>query len=197
MHRNWEMPTAAALIALTAPAAAAVQNGALAPDFTLTDIKGKPVSLSAFRGRTVVLEWNNLKCPYSLKHYSIGNMQKTQAAARQAGAVWLTINSEKVAPGAVKTSLGLWNAQPTSYLLDPTGKVGKTFGAKTTPHLIIIDRNGRLVYQGSIDDKPTLDPSDVAIAKNYVLTALREMRSGKRVSSADTRPYGCPISYSS
>ncbi len=195
MFKTWSLP-AAALLALTAPATAGVRVGAPAPDFTLTDISGKSVKLSAFRGRTVVLEWNNLACPFCGKHYGTGNMQRTQSAAKKAGFVWLTINSGAgVSPSKVKTSLAMWKGNPSDYLLDPNGTVGQAYGAKTTPHLVIIDRTGKLVYQGSIDDKPTLEPADIRGAENYVLRAVGEIRAGKQVSIADTRPYGCPIKY--
>jgi peroxiredoxin len=193
-------PIAAAIV-LAAPAIAAPQVGSQAPNFHLRDINGAGVSLTQFKGKNVVLEWNNPECPFVKKHYGSGNMQKTQAAAKQAGAVWLSINSS--APGKqghmdaakAKTVLASVKAQPTAYLLDADGKVGKTFDASTTPHMYIIDKTGKLVYAGGIDDKPTPNPADVNGARNHVLAALSELNAGKPVSVPTTRPYGCAVKY--
>ena len=190
-----------ALAVIAAPASAAPVVGQPAPNFKLADVNGNPVSLSQFRGKTVVLEWNNPDCPFVRKHYGSGNMQKTQAAARKDGVVWLSINSS--APGkqghktgaqAKEVVAGL-KAQPTAYLLDPDGVVGKTYEAKTTPHMYIIDKAGKLVYAGGIDDKPTPNPADIDGARNHVLAALAELKSGKPVSVATSRPYGCNVKY--
>jgi hypothetical protein len=190
---------AAALV--TAPALAEVQIGKPAPNFKANDVDGQVVSLSDFRGKTVVLEWNNPECPFVRKHYSSGNMQKTQAAAKKEGVVWLTINSS--APGKqghvdgvkAKSMIATQQAQPTAYLLDPQGKLGNGYGAKTTPHMYIINPRGTLVYMGGIDDKPSPNPADVNGARNHVLTALSELKAGKPVSVPTSRPYGCAVKY--
>ena len=143
----------------------------------------------------------NPGCPFVQKHYQSGNMQKTQAAATAQGAVWLTINSG--APGKqghmsgaeAQKFVAAQGAKPTTYLLDPQGLVGKGYGAKTTPHMYVIDGKGRLAYAGAIDDKPTADKSDIAGARNHVLAALGEMRAGKAVSVPESRPYGCSVKY--
>ncbi|MDP8914634.1 MAG: thioredoxin family protein [Pseudomonadota bacterium] len=184
-----------------APAVAAPQIGQPAPNFKLADTNGKAVTLSDFRGKTVVLEWNNPECPFVRKHYGSGNMQKTQAAARKDGVVWLSINSS--APGKqghmdgakAKSVLAAQKAQPTAYLLDPNGVVGKTYDAKTTPHMYIVNKAGTLVYAGGIDDKPTPNPADVDGARNHVLAALAELKAGKAVSVPTSRPYGCNVKY--
>ena len=195
------------LIALTAiavvavPASAAPVVGKPAPDFKAADVDGKPVTLSDFRGKTVVIEWNNPECPFVKKHYGSGNMQKTQAAAAQDGVVWLSINSS--APGKqghmsgaeAKAFVGKAGARPSAYLLDPRGVVGKAYDAKTTPHMYIVNKAGTLVYAGGIDDKPTPFPADVNGARNHVLAALAEMKAGKPVSVATSRPYGCAVKY--
>ena len=191
--------TAVAVIA--APSSAAPVVGKPAPNFKLADVNGKPVTLSQFKGKIVVLEWNNPECPFVKKHYSTGNMQKTQAAARKDGAVWLTINSS--APGKqgnvsgpqAKTIVAAQKAQPTAYLLDPQGVVGKTYAAKTTPHMYIVNKAGILAYAGGIDDKPTPNPADIRGARNHVLAALAELKAGKPVSIASSRPYGCNVKY--
>jgi hypothetical protein len=150
----------------------------------------------------VVLEWNNPGCPFVQKHYGSGNMQRAQAAAARDGVVWLTINSG--APGkqghmdgaAAKALLAKANSKPTAYLLDPKGVVGRTYDAKTTPHMYVVDAKGTLVYAGGIDDKPTANPADIPAARNHVLAALGEIKGGKPVSVATSRPYGCSVKYS-
>lgn len=194
--------TAFTALAITAtPAAAAPAVGKPAPNFKAADVNGKPVSLSDFRGKTVVLEWNNPGCPFVKKHYDSGNMQKTQAAATKDGIVWLTINSG--APGKqghmdgaeAKAFLAKAGSRPTAYLLDASGAVGKLYGAKTTPHMYVINKAGTLVYAGGIDDKPTPRPADIQGARNHVLAALSEVKAGKAVSMATSRPYGCAVKY--
>lgn len=192
---------AAAAVVLAVPGAGQQVTGQKAGNFQLTDVDGRTVALSDFAGKTVVLEWHNPGCPFVQKHYDSGNMQKTQEAARAQGAVWLTINSG--APGKqgymsgaeAKALVAEEKGRATNYLLDPRGVVGKGYGAKTTPHLYVIDGGGTLVYQGGIDDRPTADRADIAGARNHVLAALSEMRAGKPVSVAETRPYGCTVKY--
>lgn len=191
----------AALTVIASPVSAAAVVGNPAPNFTLTDVNGKRVSLAAFRGKTVVIEWNNPDCPFVKKHYGSDNMQKTQAAAAKDGVVWLTVNSS--APGnqghmnaaQAKTYVAKSGARPTAYLLDPNGVVGKTYDAKTTPHMFVINKAGTVVYAGGIDDKPTPNPADIRGARNHVLAALSEMKGGKAVSVATSRPYGCNVKY--
>ncbi len=193
-----------ALVAATlmaAPAIAQPQIGKAAPNFRVNDLNGRVVSLADFKGKTVVLEWNNPECPFVKKHYNSGNMQKTQAAALADGAVWLSINSS--APGKqghmsgsqAKTVVAEQKARPSSYLLDPRGVVGKVYEAKTTPHMYIINKADTLVYAGGIDDKPTNKASDIPGARNHVLAALAELKAGKPVSVATSRPYGCAVKY--
>ncbi|HTG38717.1 redoxin domain-containing protein [Sphingomonas sp.] len=191
-----------AVAALALPAAAQQTNGRPAGDFRLTDMNGRNVQLSDYRGKTVVLEWHNPGCPFVRKHYNSGNMQRTQAAAVDGGAVWLTINSGApgkqghMASAEARAQFAKDASKATHYLLDPRGVVGKGYAAKTTPHLYIIDSKGTLVYQGGIDDKPTADPADIATARNHVTAALAEMKAGKPVSVAESRPYGCSVKYS-
>ena len=191
-----------AIVALAAmPAAAEQTTGQPAGNFRLMDADGKAVTLSQFKGRPVVLEWNNPGCPFVQKHYDSGNMQAAQAKAKAMGAAWLTINSG--APGKqghmtgaeAKAFLAAQKAQPTAYLLDPQGRVGKGYGAKTTPHMYLIDASGKLVYQGGIDDKPTANKADIPGARNHMLAALGEVKAGKKVSVPEARPYGCSVKY--
>ena len=191
-----------ALAIVAAPASAAPVVGQAAPNFKAADIDGKPVSLSDFSGKTVVLEWNNPECPFVKKHYGSGNMQKAQAAAAKDGVVWLSINSS--APGKqghmdgaqAKAFVAQAGARPTAYLLDPRGVLGKLYDAKTTPHMYIVNKAGTLVYAGGIDDRPTPRPADINGARNHVLAALSEIKAGKKVSVAASRPYGCAVKYS-
>lgn len=192
---------AAAIVAVAAPSVAQQRTGAVARDFRLNDVNGNVVQLSQYRGRPVVLEWTNADCPFVKKHYESGNMQRTQAAAIAGGAVWLTINSG--APGlqgavdgaGARAVMDRWESRPTAYLLDPRGVVGRGFDARTTPHMYVIDGGGRLVYQGGIDDRPTANQADIDGARNHVLAALEDVRAGRQVQVAESRPYGCSVKY--
>jgi peroxiredoxin len=194
------MTVAAGMIAGFALAQEA-QVGKAAPDFTLTDTAGKTHSLSAFKGKVVVLEWTNPDCPFVKKHYDAGNMQNLQKTWTGKDVVWLAVNSS--APGkqgnypAEKwTSLMKEkNAAPTAVLLDADGKAGKLYGAKTTPHMFVIDQAGLLVYDGAIDDKPSPDPASLKDAKNYISAALESTLAGKPVETPSTKPYGCSVKY--
>jgi peroxiredoxin len=190
------------LVALTTPLHA-VSLDAPAPDFTLADSNGKNVSLAQFRGKTVVLEWNNPECPFVRKHYGAGNMQKQQADAKAHGVVWLTINSGADGKQGHLDSAGAnafvsaQHATPTAYLLDPEGTVGKAYGARTTPHMYVIDTTGVLRYMGGIDSIPSADQDDIAKATQYVPQALGELAAGKPVSVKTAPPYGCSVKYKS
>jgi peroxiredoxin len=186
-----------------ASAAMAATVGQPAPAFSLTDTSGKTVNLSDFKGKTVVLEWTNPDCPFVQKHYSAANMQGTQKDASGKGVVWLTVNSTAREHQDFKTpaAMAQWmqgqKAAATATLMDPDGKLGKAYAARTTPHMYVVDASGTLVYAGGIDNKPSANPADIAGATNYVKTALTEIAAGKPVSNANTRPYGCSIKYSS
>ena len=183
------------------PALAQLPVGKPAPDFRATDVNGRAVSLSDFRGKTVVLEWSNPECPSVKKHYESGNMQKTQAAAAAGGVVWLTINSSgegkqgHMTPAEARALTAGQQSHRTAYLLDPAGAVGTAYGARTTPHMYVVNPSGTLVYNGGIDDKPTTDKADIAGARNHVLAALGELKAGKPVSVPTSRPYGCSVKY--
>ena len=186
--------------AFLASAHAAVEPGQQAPDFSLRDLAGNSAGLAQFKGRTVVLEWNNPNCPYVQKHYGSGNMQGLQQAA-QGKTVWLAINSTSPASGDFMSAEALkkWVAEhksaPTHYLLDPDGSVGRLYGAKTTPHMYVINPQGRVVYAGAIDDKRSTNPADIPGATNYVRTALGALAKGEPVRNANTQPYGCSVKY--
>jgi peroxiredoxin len=195
--------TLAATAALAAPAMAAPVIGQPAPAFSAVDADGRTRALADFKGKTVVLEWTNNGCPYVQKHYNSGNMQGLQKQATADGVVWLTLISS--APGFQgyltgpqarqwKTKVG---AASSDVLLDPKGTVGRTYGARATPHMFVIDKAGTLVYMGGIDDRPDADPDSLKGAKNYVSAALADVKAGRAVAQAATRPYGCSVKYSS
>ena len=183
-----------------APAVAA-GPGQPAPEFSLPGADGKPVSLQALRGKTVVLEWTNHDCPYVRKHYESGNIPTLQKEATAQGVVWLQVISS--APGAQghvdgPTALKLnaqRHAQPSGTLLDPEGRVGRLYGARTTPHLYIVNAQGVLAYAGGIDSIASSRQEDIARAEPYVRNALAEIAAGKPVSKPATRPYGCGVKY--
>ena len=181
--------------------AAAVKPGAPAPGFTAPDIAGRMVNLGQYAGQIVILEWTNNGCPFVQKHYDSANMQTLQRRYTQEGVVWLTIASSApgeegyVTPAAAKADLARWQAAPTDYLLDPEGVVGHLYDARATPHMVVIDRGGRIAYMGAIDDTPSTRLADVKTAKNYLVAALDEIAAGKPVTVAATRAYGCSIKY--
>lgn len=189
------------LVAGTAGATATV--GQPAPAFTATDASGKTVSLADFKGKTVVLEWVNPGCPFVQKHYGAANMQGTQKEATAKGVVWLAINStaadagDYLPPAEMAKWMQQQKAAATATLMDADGKVGRAYGARTTPHMYIVDPAGKLVYAGGIDDKATANPADIPRSTNYVKAALNESLAGKPITQANTRPYGCSIKYSS
>lgn len=192
---------AAALLA-AAPALAAPQIGAPAPLFVgAKTASGETISLAQFKGRPVVLEWTNHECPFVRKHYETGNMQKTQAAAKADGAVWISvISSAPGKQGHVSTSKAAEltasrKARPDYVVLDESGEIGRAFGAKTTPDMFLVDASGALRYAGAIDDKPTPNHASVDGAKNYLIAALGAVKSGAAVEVAETKPYGCAVKY--
>lgn len=188
-----------AFAAVAAQAAPAV--GQAAPDFTLKDASGKTVKLSDFRGKHVVLEWTNPGCPYVRKHYDSGNMPATQKEAVGKGVVWLAINSTEKSAGDYlePAKLVAWmqqrQSQPSATLMDEEGAAGKAYGARTTPHMYIVNPQGQLIYAGGIDSIPSSNPEDIKKATNYVRQALGEALAGKPLTAATTRPYGCSIKY--
>ena len=192
--------TTLALAAAGALASAVV--GQPAPAFSAVDTSGKAVSLADFKGKHVVLEWINPGCPFVQKHYGAGNMQATQKEATASGVVWLAVNStaEGASDYRKPADMAAWmqqqKAAATATLMDVDGKVGRAYGARTTPHMYVIDPKGVLVYAGAIDSKPTANPADIPGATNHVKAALAETLAGKPVTVASTRPYGCTVKYS-
>lgn len=200
------LPAAAALTAglapLSAQAITSLALGAPAPGFNAAGADGKPVNLAAYRGKTVVLEWTNDGCPYVRKHYvASSNIPTLQKEATGAGVVWLQVISS--APGTQGHVDGAGalrlnqqrQAAPTAVVLDPDGKVGRAYGATVTPHIFIVDAQGRLVYKGGIDSIPSARADDIPKAEPYVKMALADIAAGRPVAKASTRPYGCTVKY--
>lgn len=187
--------------AVAGSAAYAAKVGEAAPEFSAQTFEGKPIQLSDYKGKFVVLEWHNQGCPFVKKHYQSGNMQKLQSEWTKKGVVWISVISS--APGKQgyvtakeeKEFLKKTNAAPTEVIMDSNGKVGSLYGAKTTPHMFVINPQGVLIYNGAIDDHPGTDVEELKGAKNYVSAALEEAMAGKKVTVASTRPYGCSVKY--
>ena len=180
---------------------AALRVGQPAPDFEGVDTHGKVHRLADYRGKTLVLEWTNHDCPYVRKHYSAGNMQDQQRAAAAQGVVWLSVISSApgkqghVSPQQADELTRSRDAAPEAVILDSESTIGRAYGAKTTPHMYIIDGAGTLVYMGGIDSIASADPSDITRATQYVRLALQELAAGKPVGTPVTRPYGCSVKY--
>ena len=198
--------TLAVLTSMIATAAFALEPpavGSAAPGFSLPDAKGQTHSLSQYKGKYVVLEWFNPECPFVKKHYGSGNMQKLQDQYTSKGVVWLTIDSNapgtegNITPEQAQKISASWKTHETALLLDPEGKVGRAFGAKNTPNMVIINPDGKIAYEGAIDSKASPNPADIPSSTNYVKAALDESLAGKSVSTPQTKPYGCSVKYKS
>ena len=180
---------------------AAVTAGQPALSFKSVDVSGNAVSLADFKGKYVVLEWNNPNCPFVMKHYSSGNMQALQKRFGADNVAWLAVNStsethsDYMAPDKLAAWFKQQNAAPTAVLMDTRGAIGRAYGAKVTPHMYVIDPTGTVIYAGAIDDKRSANPADVKSASNYVVAALTDARSGKAVANASSSAYGCTIKY--
>ena len=203
---NKFLSIAAVSVAITSAGAAvsafaSATVGKAAPDFALVDVNGKAVKLADFKGKHVVLEWSNPGCPFVQKHYDSNNMQSLQKKYYAKDTVWLTINStnsshqDYLNNEKLKSYITAKNAAPDAYMADADGKVGKLYGAKTTPHMYVINPAGMVIYAGAIDDKPSANKADVAGAKNYVVAALDESKAGKPIATATTQAYGCSVKY--
>ncbi len=203
VFRMFSIFLALAIFAVAGAMAAAQEKsaeiGKQAPDFSLPDVNGKTIKLSDFKGKMVVLEWTNPHCPFVVRHYRNKLITEVQKKWTAREVIWLTINSTNPshpnyeAPEKLKEIYAGWEAAFTALLMDPDGKVGRLFGAQTTPHLFVIDKNGILVYQGAIDNDPR---GNLEERVNYVDQALTELMAGKQVSTPATKPYGCTVKYS-
>lgn len=189
-----------AVYAVNPPEAKAIV-GSAAPQFELTSYEGKKHSLNDYKGKYVVLEWFNNKCPFVVKHYKSNNMQGLQKKYTEKGVIWLTIVSSAegkqgyLTPEMSSQVKSEWNMAPTDMLVDASGMVGRLYGAKTTPHMYIINPEGKLVYAGAIDNNNSSDADDIPTSVNYVSTALDQAMSGGAIVNASTEPYGCSVKY--
>ena len=189
------------LFMLALPVYAAPEIGKAAPEFSGTDIDGHEFSLSALKGKKVVLEWTNHQCPFVMKHYDSGNMQAMQKAAQKKGVEWISIISS--APGRqghvsaeeANKIVSDSGATITAKILDETGTIGKAYDAKTTPHMFVIDAEGNVAYAGAIDSQPSPNPATIEGATNYVNAAIDALEAGQPVEVAQTQPYGCSVKY--
>jgi peroxiredoxin len=198
----FRLTVASAALALAAASACAVANlDQPAPAFKAAAASGGTISLDQYRGKTVVLEWTNHQCPYVKKHYESGNIPSLQKEATGKGIVWLQVISS--APGkqghvdaaeALKLNAER-GAAPTGTVLDPEGKIARQYEAVTTPHIFIVNPDGKLVYKGGIDSIQSNKKDDIAKADNYVKLALNDLAGGKKIAQASTQPYGCSIKY--
>lgn len=203
---TWMMGVVAAALAagaMAVPASVAgekghshgVSVGDRAPGFTLQDQDGKSVSLADFSGKIVVLEWFNNECPYVKKHYKTGAMNATASKYTGEGVVWLAINSTRGKTiSDNKEVAGEWKID-RPILSDPSGETGKAYGAKTTPEIYIVNKDGTIAYEGAIDSKSSPDSADIEGATNYAAKALDELLAGKPVSTPETKSYGCSVKY--
>jgi len=186
---------------LSYPAVAEVKPGDVAPDFQLQSSVGKTHSLSEYKGKWVVLEWTNYECPFVRKFYGSRKMQELQKTYTGKGVVWLQINSSAsgkqgdFTPAEIVRRSGEWKTASTAYLIDEDGKVGRMYDARTTPTIVIISPEGKIVYHGAIDSIPSTDTDDISKADNYVEKTFSEVFAGKPVKVATTRSYGCGIKY--
>ncbi|TXH29295.1 MAG: thioredoxin family protein [Elusimicrobia bacterium] len=198
-RRPWMPLLGLSLLAVSL--SAEVKTGRPAPDFTLSDVEGKERSLAEHKGQWVVLEWVNHGCPFVRKHYDEGNMQALQKEFTARGVRWLSVCSSAkgkqghMSPVEWRDTIKSKGSAATAVLLDANGNVGRLYGAKTTPHMFVIDPKGVLVYQGAIDDTPSADPADIPNSTNYVRSVLNQGLSAKPISHSETKPYGCSVKY--
>src|SRR5437016_11025716 len=203
MNMKTTLTLFASLIATAVFASDVPSVGSAAPDFSLPDAKGNSHSLSQYKGKYVVLEWFNPECPFVKKHYGSDNMQKLQEQYTSKGVVWLTIDSNapgtegSITPDQAQKIMASWKTKQTALLLDPESKVAKLYGAKNTPNMVVINPEGKLIYEGAIDSKASPNPADIQSSTNYVKAALDESLAGKPVSNPTTKPYGCSVKYKS
>lgn len=199
--KRWIVSILAVCGAISASLCHAAEVGAQAPAFSLKDTRGTVHTLESARGKFLVLEWLNFDCPFVRKHYGTGNMQALQKKLTGQGALWFSVVSSAsgkqgaYAPSELDRRRQEQGAAPTALLIDADGAMGRAYGAKTTPHMYVIDPQGKLVYEGAIDDKPSARPQDVPGARNLVLAAFEEAKSGKPVSTPYVAPYGCSVKY--
>jgi len=187
---------------ISGSAHAVVEVGKTAPNYAFKDIKGNGHSIAGYKGKIVVLEWTNPGCPFVQKFYNGGEMQRVQREAlKDTDVVWISINSSAkgkegyLSRAEASKYLTDHKVASSAYVRDYSGKFGKLYGAKTTPHMFVIGKDGNVVYQGAIDSIKSPDAEDIAKADNYVLKALAALKDGKQPEKTSTEPYGCSVKY--
>ncbi len=185
--------TLSGLLLTSVLAMADAEIGKAAPDFAVKDVNGKTHKLADYKGKIVVLESYNLDCPYVQNHYNSGAMQELQGNLSAKGVEWVTVNSsydnsERARKEAQEKKL------KSTVVYDPKGAIGKAYGFKTTPHVVVIDKDGKVAYNGAIDDKAVTE-GDPRAAKNYVKDVVAKLQAGETVTVAKTKPYGCGVKY--
>lgn len=191
----------AAAAAMSVSSVFAVEPGDEAPGFSLSSVEGEKVSLSDYAGKLVVLEWVNFDCPFVKKHYESGNIPGLQEKYTDKDVVWLMIQSGQDGAdnfpdaGKLAETADKMDADATAILRDPGGEVGKSYGAKTTPHMYVITKDGKIAYAGGIDDKPDTKKESIEGATNYVSAALDALLAGNEVETKKAAPYGCGVKY--
>lgn len=195
------LAAAVLFMAATLPANAAVEIGQPAPAIEATDIHGNAFNLADHKGKIVVLEWTNKDCPFVVKHYDSGNMQKLQKDARANGVEWVSVISSAegkqgyLTPEEAKKVIEDAGAEPTTQILDSSGEIGRAYDAKTTPHMFVIDKEGNVAYAGAIDSDSSASQSAIEGAENYVMAAVNALQAGEEVAVKTSAPYGCSVKY--
>ena len=190
-----------AILLGAAQAAMAATAGQIAPNFSLADTQGNAVQLSDYKGRYVVLEWTNPQCPFVRNQYSTHNMQGLQRLWGERDVVWLSIDSSNksswdyMQPSKIGTWMRNQGAAQKAVLMDPDSATASAYQAKTTPHMFVIDPQGKIIYAGAIDDRPSTRSEDPPAARNYVQAALSQASEGKPITTPSSVPYGCSIKY--
>jgi len=175
-----------------------IDPGAKAPGFAASGADGRVHRLSDYAGRIVVLEWTSPVCPYTGMKYQDGAMQALQKSASAQGVVWIAIDTAApgkpgyLTPPAMRARMARTGMHVTAFLSDPDGHIGREYGAKTTPHLFVIGRDGKLAYEGAVDDNPA---AELPGGPSYVGAAIADLRAGKPVGTPQTMPYGCAVEY--
>jgi peroxiredoxin len=184
--------------AATAQPLAHLNVGAPAPAFSAPGADGRTHSLGDYRGKVVVLEWTNPACPFTAEKYRTGAIQRLQRSAAKQGFVWLSVvtgakgKPSYLTPAQARARVAKLHAKVTTFLFDRDGRVGRAYGAKTTPSFFIVDQKGRLAYQGAIDADGDASGKDT---RSYVQAALDDLAAGRAVRTPATRPYGCEVTY--
>jgi len=203
MKKKWAFLVAMCFATVFTASVFALEIGDMAPDFTLKDMNGKEVTLSSYtkKKQIIVLEWFNHDCPFVKKFYGANKMQELQKQYTNQEVIWLSINSSATGNeghrtmDALTTEAKAKGMQSTAVLIDEKGLVGKLYVAKTTPHMFVINKEGKIAYQGAIDSIKSTNAADIKKADNYVVKALDSLKAGRAIAMEKTDAYGCSVKY--